>query len=191
MSCRLELRSVCCCDFDRGRSRRTEDKKGQAVSRRFEEVPCVAIRLRWALRTQWVEPARPSRLSWSAMARASGTNSTSFVDGKNMEITVSRVLHDGCTYCIFPTCNFYFPFNLPFAFFYWFKLIPASNIKLFPASTLIRFDAGLSEAGVKEAEAGGKALKDAGYTFDVAHTSLLTRYYVSIFLMVYTGEPSA
>jgi len=23
-----------------------EDKKGQAVSRRFEEVPCVAIRLR-------------------------------------------------------------------------------------------------------------------------------------------------
>merc|ERR1712038_756301 len=37
------------------------------------------------------------------------------------------------------------------------------------------FDAGLSEAGVKEAEAGGKALKDAGYTFDVAHTSLLTR----------------
>ena len=55
-------------------------------------------------------------------------------------------------------------------------MIPASNIKLFPASTLIRFDAGLSEAGVKEAEAGGKALKDAGYTFDVAHTSLLTRY---------------
>ena len=90
--CRLELSSVCCCDFDRGRSRRTEDKKGQAVSRRFEEVPCVAIRLRWALRTQWVEPARPSRLSWSAMARASGTNSTSFVDGKNMEMTVSRVL---------------------------------------------------------------------------------------------------
>jgi len=37
------------------------------------------------------------------------------------------------------------------------------------------FDAGLSEAGVKEAEAGGKALKDAGFTFDVAHTSLLTR----------------
>ena len=55
----------------------------------------------------------------------------------------------------------------------------ASNIKSLPASTLIRFDAGLSEAGVKEAEAGGKALKDAGYTFDVAHTSLLTRYYLT------------
>ena len=33
----------------------------------------------------------------------------------------------------------------------------------------------MSETGVKEAEAGGKALADAGYTFDVAHTSLLTR----------------
>merc|ERR1712038_1576790 len=42
------------------------------------------------------------------------------------------------------------------------------------------FDAGLSEAGVKEAEAGGKALKDAGYTFDVAHTSLLTRANVTL-----------
>ena len=29
--------------------------------------------------------------------------------------------------------------------------------------------------GGQEAEAGGKALADAGYTFDVAHTSLLTR----------------
>ena len=38
-----------------------------------------------------------------------------------------------------------------------------------------RFDANLSEAGIKEAEAGGKALADVGYTFDVAHTSLLTR----------------
>jgi len=37
------------------------------------------------------------------------------------------------------------------------------------------FDANLSEAGIKEAEAGGKALADAGYTFDLAHTSLLTR----------------
>ena len=99
---------------------------------------------------------------------------------------VSRVLHDGCTYYIFPTCNFYFPVNLLFAFFIDLRCyILASNIKSFPASTLIRFDAGLSEAGVKEAEAGGKALKDAGFTFDVAHTSLLTRYYVSIFLMVY------
>ena len=33
----------------------------------------------------------------------------------------------------------------------------------------------MSEAGIKEAEAGGKALADAGYTFDLAHTSLLTR----------------
>jgi 2,3-bisphosphoglycerate-dependent phosphoglycerate mutase len=38
-----------------------------------------------------------------------------------------------------------------------------------------RFDAGLSDKGVKEAENGGKALKDAGYKFDLAHTSLLTR----------------
>jgi len=37
------------------------------------------------------------------------------------------------------------------------------------------FDAHLSEQGFKEAEAGGRALKDAGYTFDIAHTSLLTR----------------
>jgi len=37
------------------------------------------------------------------------------------------------------------------------------------------FDAHLSEQGVAEAEAGGKALKEAGYSFDVAHTSLLTR----------------
>ena len=43
-----------------------------------------------------------------------------------------------------------------------------------------RFDANLSEKGVKEAEAGGKALKDAGYKFDVAHTSLLTRAQVTL-----------
>ncbi|XP_059086571.1 phosphoglycerate mutase 1-like [Tigriopus californicus] len=42
------------------------------------------------------------------------------------------------------------------------------------------FDANLSEQGVKEAQAGGKALKDAGYTFDVAHTSLLTRAQVTL-----------
>jgi len=42
------------------------------------------------------------------------------------------------------------------------------------------FDANLSEAGVKEAVAGGKALKEAGYTFDVAHTSLLTRAQVTL-----------
>ena len=43
-----------------------------------------------------------------------------------------------------------------------------------------RYDANLSETGVKEAEAGGKALKDAGYKFDVAHTSLLTRANVTL-----------
>jgi len=37
------------------------------------------------------------------------------------------------------------------------------------------YDATLSEQGFKEAEAGGKALKDAEYKFDIAHTSLLTR----------------
>ena len=45
---------------------------------------------------------------------------------------------------------------------------------------LIRFDANLSEKGVQEAESGGKALKDAGYTFDIAHTSLLTRAQVTL-----------
>ena len=44
----------------------------------------------------------------------------------------------------------------------------------------IRYDANLSETGVKEAENGGKALKDAGYKFDVAHTSLLTRANVTL-----------
>jgi len=37
------------------------------------------------------------------------------------------------------------------------------------------FDAGLSEKGVSEAVAGGKALKNEGYKFDVAHTSVLQR----------------
>jgi len=37
------------------------------------------------------------------------------------------------------------------------------------------FDADLSETGVKEARAAGLALKNEGYKFDVAHTSLLTR----------------
>ncbi len=39
----------------------------------------------------------------------------------------------------------------------------------------LRFDAQLSEQGIKEAEAGGKALKDLDYQFDIAHTSLLSR----------------
>jgi len=42
------------------------------------------------------------------------------------------------------------------------------------------FDANLSEVGIKEAEAGGKALADAGYTFDLAHTSLLTRAHTTL-----------
>merc|ERR1711892_569492 len=37
------------------------------------------------------------------------------------------------------------------------------------------FDAGLSAQGINEAHAGGKALKDAGFKFDVAHTSVLQR----------------
>lgn len=37
------------------------------------------------------------------------------------------------------------------------------------------FDAALSEKGKEEAAAGGKALKDAGYTFDAAHSSVLQR----------------
>jgi len=42
------------------------------------------------------------------------------------------------------------------------------------------FDASLSSAGKEEAVAGGKALKEAGFTFDVAHTSLLTRANVTL-----------
>ena len=38
----------------------------------------------------------------------------------------------------------------------------------------------MSEKGVKEAENGGQALKEAGYKFDVAHTSLLTRAQVTL-----------
>ena len=37
------------------------------------------------------------------------------------------------------------------------------------------FDSALSWAGLEEARAAGVAIKDAGFTFDVAHTSLLTR----------------
>jgi len=42
------------------------------------------------------------------------------------------------------------------------------------------FDANLSPKGVEEATAGGQALKEAGYTFDIAHTSLLTRAEVTL-----------
>ena len=37
------------------------------------------------------------------------------------------------------------------------------------------FDAGLSETGLKEAVQAGKTLKEAGYQFDVGHTSVLKR----------------
>lgn len=37
------------------------------------------------------------------------------------------------------------------------------------------FDAALSDKGKEEAAAGGKALKDGGYTFDEAHSSVLQR----------------
>lgn len=37
------------------------------------------------------------------------------------------------------------------------------------------FDADLSDAGRAEANAAGKALKEAGLVFDVAHSSLLQR----------------
>ena len=36
---------------------------------------------------------------------------------------------------------------------------------------------------MEEATAGGKALKEAGYKFDVAHTSLLTRAQVRTILL--------
>ena len=42
------------------------------------------------------------------------------------------------------------------------------------------YDANLSEVGVTEAVAGGKALKEADFKFDVAHTSLLTRAQVTL-----------
>ncbi|KAG8034093.1 hypothetical protein G9C98_008574 [Cotesia typhae] len=42
------------------------------------------------------------------------------------------------------------------------------------------FDAGLSEKGKNEAIAAGKALKDSGYRFDEAHTSVLTRAQVTL-----------
>ena len=37
---------------------------------------------------------------------------------------------------------------------------------------------------MEEATAGGKALKEAGYKFDVAHTSLLTRAQVRTILLL-------
>ncbi len=37
------------------------------------------------------------------------------------------------------------------------------------------FDADLSEKGCNEAKTAGKSLKEAGYSFDQAHTSVLQR----------------
>ncbi|KAL5283635.1 Pglym78 family protein [Megaselia abdita] len=42
------------------------------------------------------------------------------------------------------------------------------------------YDANLSEKGQNEAKAAGKAVKDAGLKFDVAHTSVLTRAQVTL-----------
>lgn len=42
------------------------------------------------------------------------------------------------------------------------------------------FDANLSEKGQQEAKAAGKAVKDAGLKFDIAHTSVLTRAQVTL-----------
>jgi 2,3-bisphosphoglycerate-dependent phosphoglycerate mutase len=43
-------------------------------------------------------------------------------------------------------------------------------------------DCRLSERGVNEARTGGKTLKDAGFEFDVAHASLLSRALQTLFL---------
>lgn len=64
------------------------------------------------------------------------------------------------------------------------------------------FDANLSETGIKviddhnddvgddgdiqEAHAGGKALKDAGYKFDVAHTSVLQVILLMMLMVMFT-----
>ena len=42
------------------------------------------------------------------------------------------------------------------------------------------FDASLSTQGVEEAHAAGRALKEAGYKFDLAYTSVLTRAQVTL-----------
>jgi len=42
------------------------------------------------------------------------------------------------------------------------------------------FDAGLSPKGMEEAAAAGKALKEAGFQFDVAHTSVLQRANITL-----------
>lgn len=45
-------------------------------------------------------------------------------------------------------------------------------------------DAALNEKGVKEARQGGQLLKEAGYTFDVAYTSVLKRAIKTLWLVL-------
>lgn len=45
-------------------------------------------------------------------------------------------------------------------------------------------------SGIEEAKAAGKALKDAGYKFDIAHTSVLTRAQKTLCLILeQIGQP--
>ena len=43
-------------------------------------------------------------------------------------------------------------------------------------------DVDLSKKGIQEAQSGGKALKDNGYTFDIAYVSLLKRAIKTLWL---------
>jgi len=45
-------------------------------------------------------------------------------------------------------------------------------------------DAALNEKGVKEAKQGGQYLKEAGFTFDVAYTSVLKRAIKTLWLVL-------
>ncbi|XP_016369593.1 phosphoglycerate mutase 1-like [Sinocyclocheilus rhinocerous] len=46
------------------------------------------------------------------------------------------------------------------------------------------FDADLSETGAEEAKRGGRALKDAGYEFDICYTSVLKRAVRTLWLVL-------
>ena len=46
------------------------------------------------------------------------------------------------------------------------------------------YDCPLSEKGLKEANEGGKLLKDAGYSFDVAYTSTLQRAIKTLWIIL-------
>jgi 2,3-bisphosphoglycerate-dependent phosphoglycerate mutase len=47
-------------------------------------------------------------------------------------------------------------------------------------SAMLRFDTNLTAKGLEEAKNGGRALKVAGYKFDIAFTSALTRTQVTV-----------